>query len=368
MTDFETIARDRITWETTPSLQASSWPTAAGTIQLRRGHFHDGRAAGVEVVRIDSGAVKLMVLPTRGMGIWKIEAAGQAFGWQSPVAGPVHPHLVPVLAPDGLGWLEGFDELLVRCGLESNGAPEFDANERLAFPLHGRIANLPASNLQVAFDESTGRLTLTAEVLESRLFFKRLRLKTRLTVTAGKTAIEIEDEVVNERAVPATAQLLYHINLGAPLLGDGARVHVQGNRVTGKDETSAAERAGWNQIGPPQPGYRERVYFIDPQPPENQPAAAALIAADQQSGFGITFDAQTLPQLIFWKNTAAIEDGYVVGIEPATNLPNTRSEEAAAGRVIHLAPGASQRHRVTLEPLVTASAVTDFATANQLDA
>ena len=35
--------------------------------------------------------------------------------------------------PSGLGWLDGFDELLVRCGLESNGAPEFDADGRVVY-------------------------------------------------------------------------------------------------------------------------------------------------------------------------------------------------------------------------------------------
>ena len=27
-----------------------------------------------------------------------------------------------------MGWLEGFDELMCRCGLESNGAPDLAAN------------------------------------------------------------------------------------------------------------------------------------------------------------------------------------------------------------------------------------------------
>ena len=47
-------------------------------------------------------------------------------GWKSPVHGPVHPNFVPLNEPSGLGWLDGFDELFVRCGLESNGAPDFD--------------------------------------------------------------------------------------------------------------------------------------------------------------------------------------------------------------------------------------------------
>ena len=56
---------------------------------------------------------------------------GEAIGWKSPIAGPVHPSLVSLGEPSGLGWLDGFDEFIVRCGLESNGAPDFDANHKL---------------------------------------------------------------------------------------------------------------------------------------------------------------------------------------------------------------------------------------------
>jgi hypothetical protein len=63
------------------------------------------------------------------------------------------------------------------------------------------------------------------------------------------------------------------------------------------------------------------------------------VTADHCHAAVVRFDCQQLPCLTFWKNTAAIEQGYVVGIEPATNFPNTRSIERQAGRVINLDPG-----------------------------
>ena len=85
-----------------------------------------GLADGVDTITIDNGKFSFIVLPTRGMSIWKAWLNDAEIGWQSPVHGPVHPKYVPLNEPSGLGWLDGFDELLVRCGLESNGAPEFD--------------------------------------------------------------------------------------------------------------------------------------------------------------------------------------------------------------------------------------------------
>ncbi len=360
--DFEQIAAARVRWEQQPSLCDVECVTAKGTITVRRGQFIDGAAAGVEVVCIDTGAVRVVVLPTRGMGIWRLESAGQTFGWQSPVAGPVHPQWVPVFDPGGIGWLEGFDELLVRCGLESNGAPQWNQAGQLEYPLHGRIANLPASGLKVEVDADSGRLTLEGTVTEAKLFFKRLELRSRLTVTAGQSTVEVEDTVTNGLSQPATAQMLYHINVGAPLLGPGAELQVASQQVQGKDETSQAEIGEWNQIGQPQSGYAERVYFVTPQSSDGVNSAALLKSADRNLGLGVQFDTRTLPNLVVWKNTAAMADGYVVGIEPATNLPNTRGEETAAGRVVTLGAGESVTFRVQLQPLTTAGDVADYAT------
>ncbi|NOY28743.1 MAG: DUF4432 family protein [Planctomycetes bacterium] len=104
---------------------------------------------GVQVIEVDTGRMRLSILPTRGMGIWRAELPdGERLGWKSPVHGPVHPKFVPLTDPSGLGWLDGFDELVVRCGLESNGGPAFDEeNGRLVYPLHGRIANRPAHHV-----------------------------------------------------------------------------------------------------------------------------------------------------------------------------------------------------------------------------
>ena len=69
---------------------------------------------------------------------------------------PVNPAFVPLMEPAGLGWLDGFNELLCRCGLESNGPPEFDEAGRLLRPLHGRIANTPAHRVELIVDEAGG--------------------------------------------------------------------------------------------------------------------------------------------------------------------------------------------------------------------
>jgi len=344
----------------TDSPVAGEYPTALGTIVVHHGEMLSGKSAGVEVCVIDTGTAQVVVLPSRGMAVWQIRTGDIDFGWRSPVDGPVNPSLVPIHDPDGLGWLEGFDELVVRCGLESNGAPEKDEAGFLRYPLHGRIGNLPATSLGVEVNVASGQLAIVGDCVESKLFFKRLRLRSRVAVTAQSAAVHLIDEVTNELSSPATAQMLYHINIGAPILGEAAAVVAPIARLAPKNELSAGEIDQWNRMPGPQSGYAERVYFAQLSADDDGKTAAMLRSADGATGLGVSFDISTLPYFILWKNTAAEADGYVVGLEPATNFPNARSQETAKDRVVRLQPGQSVKFHVTLHPLVTESEVAEF--------
>lgn len=323
----------------------------ADQIRTRYGRFRGGLADGVEVVEVSTPQLRLMVLPSRGMSIWYLEAGGIRYGWDSPVPGPVHPDRVPLLEPSGLGWLEGFDELVARCGLESNGAPEHDEQGRLRYPLHGRIGNLPAESLKIEYDEASGHLELIGEIYEARLFFKRLRLRSRLRVDAAGAKIELVDDVTNELSSPAEIQLLYHINVGSPVLGEGATLVAPVKSVAPKDALSASEIERWTECGPPQPGYAERVYFAELYADPTDATTVMLQAADGRAALAVEFPTSTLPRFVFWKNTAAESDGYAVALEPATNYPNPRSFEAEQQRVVTIGPGRTESFRLTLHPL-----------------
>lgn len=343
---------DQIIWDDQSPLSMEI-ETRQGQITTRYGAFCGGVSDGVEVIEVDTGAVRALILPTRGMGIWKIEKNGVNFTWESPICGPVHPNQVPVFDPSGIGWLEGFDELVVRCGLESNGAPEHDENGQLRYPLHGRIGNLPAQSLSLEYDEASGRLDVIGEVIESRLFIKRLRLRSRIRFQAGQSEISLLDDVTNELSKPTGIQLLYHINVGSPILEAGSVLEAPISELAPKDDLSASEIEKWNFFDGPQENYAERVYFAELGSDESSSTTALLRAADRNRGLAVSFNTQGLPKFILWKNTSTVSDGYVVGLEPATNFPNGKSYEEGQGRVVTLEPEETTSFRVTLEPLTT---------------
>lgn len=320
--------------------------TVAGThgwrAQLRT--CRGGRSEGVQVVELDNGLLCLDVLPTRGMGIWRVHRRGSedVLGWRSPAGGPVHPSFVPLMEPAGFGWLDGFSELLCRCGLESNGPPEFDDAGRLLRPLHGRIANLPAHLVELIVDEDARTLSLRGTVDEARFHFQSLRLTSTITTAFGSHEFTWTDEVTNIGGRPATLQLLYHFNLGQPLLRPGARIHAPLKTIA--PHSQAAVEAGidtWNQIPPPRPGSFEQTFLLDLAADS---AGNTRVLVDQLTGgqaVALRFNKHSLPCFTVWRNTPAEADGFVLGIEPGTNYPNPRTFEQQQGRAVSLQPGDS---------------------------
>ena len=336
---------------------ASDLDSGVGSWQVSQRTLHGGLSEGVDLIEIDNGQMRLLVIPTRGMGIWRAETRdGKALGWNSPVRGPVHPSFVPIHDPSGLGWLEGFDELVVRCGLESNGVPEFSEQGRLTYPLHGRIANRPAHRVEVTVNDEDRTITLRGIVEETRFHFQKLRLEATLTTRFDSTSFTISDRIENFGGTVAKMQMLYHMNVGEPLLGSGAQLVAPIREVTLSDATTGGTK-DWNHYGGAVAGAAEQCYFIELLGDENGQTRVLLRNADGTEGTALGMNTNQLPCFTLWKNTVASADGYVTGLEPATNYPNCRSVEAEAGRLISLEPSETWSADLTVDWLTNADEV-----------
>ena len=312
--------------------------TAARGCTLKKSRLQGGLQDGVDFIEIDNGACWFSILPTSGMGIWKARLGGTEFGWNSPINGPVHPNFVPLYEEGGLGWLDGFDELLVRCGLASNGAPDFDSQGRLTYPLHGKIANSPAHFLEVSVERGTGEISVTGIVDETRFHFLKLRLVSTLKTSPGERGFRIIDRIDNLSENAAEAQLLYHFNFGPPLLDAGAQIVTPLQTLVPRDARAAEGIQTWESYDAAVPGFAEQVYFCELLADQQNNTQVLLKNAHGMQGTSLLFNKKQLPYFTVWKNTTGLSDGYVTGIEPATNFPNPRGFEGDHNRVVKLAP------------------------------
>ena len=321
------------------------------TRRVLKGGLH----GSMEIIEVDNGRMKFWLLPERGMNIWKVWLDDIEIGWQSPVRGPVHPQHVPLHEESGLGWLAGFDELLCRCGLESNGAPDFDQAGKLKYPLHGRIANLPAHSIKTEINDS--EIGVQGQVDEARFKGQKLSLFSSVSTKPGSCEIIIRDRVSNLSALPGEFQLLYHINFGPPLLEEGARFLAPVKTLVPRTRHAANSVAQWSAFSAPQAGFEEQVYFMELLGDESGLSQVLLKNKAGTMGVSIHFNLIQLPCFTLWKDTAAMQDGYVTGLEPGTNYPNPRNHEQAEGRVQNLHPGEMREFELRLEFHVDAQSI-----------
>jgi hypothetical protein len=235
-----------------------------------------------------------------------------------------------------------------------------DASGRTTIvPLHGRVSGIPAHRVVVRIDDAPPHaLTVEGEVDESRLFGPQVRLTTSLTLVPGSNRAVLRDRLTNlgDRAVDA--QLLYHWNLGPPHLEDGGRFVAPARVVVPRDARAVEGLAGYGTYGPPEPGFAEQVYYFELLASgEGQGTAVLLRNRAGDRGFALRFSTRELPCFTLWKNTGGRADGYVTGLEPASNYPNAKPFERARGRVIELEPGASWAAVTEVEALGTSAEV-----------
>jgi peroxiredoxin len=317
---------------------------------VRKSVLHGGKQEGVEIIEVNNGKLRFTVVPTRGMSIYEVVMGDLRLGWDSPVKGLVHPKFVNLETRRGLGWLEGFNEWMVRCGLEFFGAPGTDefidntgAKATMDLTLHGKICNTPASVVEITVQkEAPYRIAVRGRVEETALHGPKLEMWSQISTTPGAATFQISDTVTNRSGVEQEFGILYHSNYGPPLMEEGAKFFGPVQQVTPINEHAAKGISSYDVYRAAQAGLAEQVYCLRLWADANDRTQVVLRNAAGTKAVSMAWSVKELPFFTLWKNPAATEDGYVTGLEPGTGFPRNRALERKFGRVPKLAPHQSR--------------------------
>ena len=334
-------------------------------ISVVKSVLHGGKQEGVDIVTIDNGRLTIVVVPTRGMSILGVTMGSLRLGWDSPVREVVHPAHINLHDRGGLGWLDGFNEWLVRCGLEFAGHPGTDtfkdntgADAEQVLTLHGKIGNIPASEVKVWIDkEPPYEIHLQGRVNERSFNGAALELDTEIATQPGSNRFRLNDGITNRGAQPQEYEIIYHANFGRPILEAGASMVVPLRRLQPMSAAAKLNLNRFDQFSGPTAGQKENVFLIEPLSDADGDTTILIQNADKTLGCSMHYSVDLLPLLTVWKNLAAERSGYVVGIEPGTNYPFNRRLERKAGRLKKLGPGATRKFELTYTLLDDAQAI-----------
>ncbi|TWT51549.1 hypothetical protein KOR42_35970 [Thalassoglobus neptunius] len=330
--------------------KASGW-------SVRKEVLHGGKQESVDLITLENGAMAIRIIPTRGMSILDIKINDFRIGWESPVKEVVHPQWVNLESRGGIGWLEGFNEWMVRCGLEFAGHPGVDqftdntgAEAEMMLTLHGKVGNIPASRVELIIDKAPPhRIRLRGTVYESMLFGPKLKLSTEVSTIPGSTELTISDEVTNMGSDPQELQLIYHTNFGVPLLSEGAEFIAPVQSVQPMNAAASKDvEAPWFYAAPTK-GFIEQVYLMKLYADSNSETLICLKNSEGNRAATIRYNVDELPCFTLWKNLTTIENGYVTGLEPGTSYPFNRRVERSHGRIPVLAADETRQFTLRYE-------------------
>lgn len=328
--------------------------TTGTTWWVKKEVLRGGKQEGVDVITVNNGELRFTVIPTRGMSIYEVVAGDLRLGWQSPVKEIVHPRYINLESRGGLGWLEGFNEWMVRCGLEFAGHPGTDTfinnvgdEAKMDLTLHGKIGNIPASQVEVIVeDQPPHRIRVRGRVDERLFYGPQLELWTEVSTTPGSTSFQIHDEITNRAASEQEFEIIYHANHGPPLLEEDAQFLAPVKRVMPMNAHAAKSVNTYAKYAGPTPGFIEQVYCLYPLADEAGKTRLMLHNAAGDKAMSMSYAVAELPYLTLWKNTLTKKNGYVTGVEPGTCFPYNRSVERQAGRLPKLAPGQTRKFTI----------------------
>lgn len=365
----------------TDNVHVDEWELTAGEVvagaqgcSIRKLTLHGGKQEGVDVIVLDNGKLKFSVCPTRGMGVLSVTMGDVFLGWNSPVTEIVDPKLINLQSRGGLGWLEGFNEWMVRCGLESAGHPGVDRfinnvgdDATMELTLHGKIANIPASEVEVVIDpDPPHRLRVRGRVEERMFYGPKLVLEAEISTVPGSNGFQLADLIVNEGEDEQEFQIIYHANFGPPLLEEGSTFAAAVERVTPFNQHAAKDLASYGNYQGPRLGFIEQVYCLRPKSDRAGRALIMLRNKARDKAVSMKFATGELPFVTLWKNTNALKEGYVTGLEPGTGFPNNRRIERKFGRVPKLPPGGTFKASIDVTIHTTSTEVAEVS--NRIEA
>lgn len=278
----------------------------------------DGPSTGSRTlfIRTPSG-LSIELALDRGGDIHRLSYQAKELGWHSAVDGvgfwPAQD------SEEGLGFLRGFDGFLVTCGLDSHGVPNqtdashflYPLRQKNHHPLHGRIMAQKAELVLKEIDWNNDCINVRLVTRQATVFGEVLELARHYKIGLSRPTIIIKDTVYNRGFQPTRHGILYHFNIGYPLLDKGTRLI--GTKWKFKN---ALDNGG----AVPSDGHVEIVDV------GSSPIDGIIGVTNPEIGvtLSLSFNKNILPNTALWQ---AFQSGtFALGLEPQTSFSDPNCE------------------------------------------
>ena len=293
-----------------------------------------GKGDGMHLLQVNNGAgLAFTVSADRAADISRLSYKSENFGYFAPCGYAAPSYYESV----GIGFLKSFTAgFLTTCGLANVGNPCEDDGETL--PLHGTVSHIPCENIYHFIENDA--IHIRAAVRDARLFGRKLLLEREYIVPLFGRELTVTDTVRNIGSADSPVQLLYHFNVGYPLLSETTELSIPAVSTVPRNAHAAEGLADCLKMEAPQSDYEEMCFYHKMTGGANVTVYNPAI----NKGFTMTWDTAKLPYFTEWKMMG--EQDYVLGVEPGNAHPDGRDVMREQGALTVVKPGACVSHSI----------------------
>lgn len=308
--------------------------------------YGEGRASGLKAWEVKNGPLQYKVLADKCLDVGEFSYKGINFNFLSKPGLQGRNHY-DTHGQEALRSIMG--GLFFTAGLENICAPcTVDGAD---YPMHGRIRTTPAEHLSgdAVWEGENYVLRTFGEMREGELFGENLVLRRNIETVYGSKTVTLTDEIENQGFREEPLMLLYHINIGYPLLDEGAELLAPTRSVKARDKEAEGHEDRWNVMDAPKDNEPEYVFIHDLAYTLEGKGVVCVLNERLGLGLKIEFTRENLPYFMEWKSTASGD--YVLGLEPANSSVYGRPFHEKEGTLHRLAPFAKEKNVLTFTVL-----------------
>ena len=296
-----------------------------------------GKGDGMRMLFVRNGkGLEFWISLDRCADITRLSLGGENFSFIS-ACGYVAPSYYD---RDGTGFLKSFTAgFCTTCGLTAVGSPCTDDGEDL--PLHGTISNTPCESF--GYKVADDSIRIWATVRDARIFTHKLVLEREYTVSLLKNEIIMTDKVKNVGSTTAPYEIMYHCNMGYPLICEDTEIVIPAQKVVPRNEHSGTGIDSCLKAEKPQKGYEEMCFYHEMSGCPEVSVYNPVIG----KGMKMTFDTKELKCFTQWKMMG--EYDYVMGLEPGNCNPDGRDVMRQKGMLEFLQPEEERKQTLKFE-------------------
>ena len=292
----------------------------------KRIEYKNGKANNVHAILCKNERLSFTLLESMALDIFDLSYAGNNMSFISK-NGLVSRNLANTHTYDFSKYFGG--GFLFTCGLDNIGKPDGDKL------FHGGFSSIPAliTKEQMLIENNKIVLEVEGKIFDTALFSKDIEVVRNYKIYNNK--IILTDKVINRDFLNQDIIMLYHFNLGYPMLDSCTRFSANISGTKCRTENCVLEN--YNIMNEPIDKCFEEVFIHSV---DGDIANVVVDNTKLKQKIKFSYSTEYLKYLIEWKSMQSRD--YVLGIEPATSHLDNK-------QFITLKNGQSIENKITIE-------------------